>query len=123
MVNRAVSVAAICVLLVPVLVAQKPASLVGAWRMVERTRDGNTRRDTMQPNLWIFTDRHFALIQVNGDSPRPELPATATDQQNVEAWAHVVAEAGVYKMKGQDLWTTLIVSKDPAATKPGRFGR
>ena len=80
--------------------ARGSPSVVGVWTMVERTRDGITRRETMQPNLWIFTAKHLAVVQANGDGPRPELPPNATDQQKVAPWTPVAAEAGEYEVSG-----------------------
>jgi hypothetical protein len=56
-------------------------SIRGVWTMSEKTT-AEGRNKPPQPALHIFTDEHYSILQVNGDSPRPSANvATATREE------------------------------------------
>src|SRR6266567_8163136 len=107
---------------------QRPASrsgLEGVWRAVEVTTTGpnaTTLKDP-QPNLSIFTARHYSQMAVLGDKPRPEMKleeaATASAEQLRAVWGPFVANAGTYEVKGGEIIFQALVAKNPAVMAPG----
>ena len=93
--------------------------LDGVWKVVEVTvtnAEGTTTNPVEQPNLTIFTDGHYATLNVFGDEPRAQLPDDPTDEQVLAAWRPFGANAGTYEVSGSELTTTVLVAKNPNAT-------
>lgn len=99
-------------------------SISGVWRMVSFTvlrgpQTGMQMKIT-QPSLSIFTEEHFATIFISGMQPRAPLPEAPADEELLAAWRPVQAMAGTYEISGDELRTTLIVSKSPNDTAEGK---
>ena len=106
--------------------ALRPASTTdasaveGVWKAVHVTitnDEGTEENEITQPNLLIFSATHYAAAGVFGGEPRAELPEEdATAEQLLAAWRPFYANAGTYEVKGYDIHTKVIVSKNPNAT-------
>src|SRR5688572_23938001 len=70
-------------------------SIVGVWKAAEVTITGPNARKIMepQPDLHIFTRRHYSNMAVTADKPRPELPEgqKASDKQLADAFGPFLA--------------------------------
>ena len=116
--------AALAVLIV-VQSASAQGKLEGVWKVTEASMSGPNgfKNTNPQPNLWVFTKKHFSTVAVTSDKPRPVQPLEkATDAQKVAAWADFEAWAGTYEVKGTTLTTHDAIAKDPEDMKPGCFG-
>ena len=53
--------------------AQAPSGLQGAWQVVEVTTTGpaGSTNSNPQPGLYLFTARHYSIISVLSQEPRP----------------------------------------------------
>jgi hypothetical protein len=107
---------------------QRPASrsgIEGVWRAIEVTTTGpnaTTRKD-LQPNLSIFTAKHYSQMAVVSDKPRPEMKfgeaASASAEQLRAVWGPFIANAGTYEVKGDEIILKALVAKMPATMAPG----
>ena len=81
-------------------------TLKGVWQVTQWTTSGPKGRTNKSPQPWycIFTDRHYTIIGVNGDTPRPALPAPAkrTTRQLGDAFDRFVAGFGTYETTGRE---------------------
>jgi hypothetical protein len=100
-------------------------SMEGAWQAVEVSLAGPAARTIrpLQPNLSIFTAKHYSHIDIHADGPRPSLPdpAKASAEELRGAWGPVVAEAGSYELSSGNFVTHPVVAKNPAAMAKGAF--
>jgi hypothetical protein len=112
------------VVLVTVQSAVAQGKVEGAWKVIEVTLTGPNARTipVTQPNLYVFTEKHFSYAGIQSETPRPELPANATDAQKVATWTPFYANAGTYEIRGTTFTGHAIVSKDPNQMKEGSLG-
>jgi hypothetical protein len=108
------------------LKAQAPANrIVGAWRVLDITGDSAGKRITRraQPGFYLFTERHYSITRVAGNTPRRDFPAglRRTADTYREIWGPFIAQAGSYQMKGSYIATSPLVSKNPTSMRPGIF--
>jgi hypothetical protein len=99
--------------------------LEGVWKITEfstSVSSASTITTTAQPGIFIFTKKHYSIMFISSDKPRPDLPLqNATDAQRVAAWGPFSANSGTYEIKGTTLTTHPVVAKHPAVMKPGAF--
>ncbi len=115
--------AAIAVLLT-IQSAAAQGKLEGIWKKTEVTMTGPNAEKIPhpQPNIFIFTKRHFSQTEVEGENPRPAQPLEkATDAQKVAVWEQFSASAGTYEVKGTTVTLHYLVAKNPEDMKPGHF--
>ena len=108
--------------LVTVQSAAAQGKLEGVWKTTEITLTGpNARTITNpQPGFIIFTKKHFSIVAISGDKPRPDLPQKeATDAQKVATWTPLNATIGTYEVKGTTFTFHPILAKNPL--EPGSF--
>lgn len=115
-----------CMVALAVLLTVQSAAaqgkLEGVWKTTEITLTGpNARTITNpQPGFIIFTKKHFSIVAISGDKPRPDLPQKeATDAQKVATWTPLNATIGTYEVKGTTFTIHPIVAKNPL--EPGAF--
>jgi hypothetical protein len=100
------------------------STVSGVWEVVSATvlrgPQSGMQIEMNQPSLSIFTEEHFATVFVSGTQPRAPLPEDPTDEELLAAWRPVQAMAGTYEISGDELRTTLIVSKSPNETAEGK---
>jgi hypothetical protein len=122
------------------MAAQSKPSIEGAWRMVELTVTDSPagRRDPygaygvgthtrLQPDLTIFTAKHYSRTTDTGAEPRPTIPYKAPGNPTLDElqaeWGPFVANAGTYELSGTTLTLRAIVAKNPRAQREKNFTR
>ncbi len=123
------------VLLPPALVAsctpgarpvrEQSSGLLGAWLIVETTRttpDSAWMNENPQPGLYIFTDRHFSIMLIPGDSPRTNLFPNAPPEQRLAAFEDFIADAGSYEATDTLLTMRNVIAKVPDVMNSGAGG-
>lgn len=99
--------------------------LVGAWRIVEATRvtpDSSWTNHDPQPGLYIFTDRHFSIMLIPGDSVRQDILPDATPGQRLAAFDDFIADAGTYEATDTLLTMRNMIAKIPDVMSSGAGG-
>jgi hypothetical protein len=100
---------------------QQAAAVEGVWRVVQ-VQDSTGTNTQPQPNLYIFTKRHYSIIQVVGQEPRrtPADMSKATAEELQAVFGSTFqANAGTYSTPPGFLSMRPIVSKQPASMAPG----
>ena len=132
------------------MAGQSAPSIQGVWRAVEITIPASTapaagadnrppaRQDpfgafsdgthtALQPELMIFTGKHYSRTADTGAQPRPttgyRIPGKPTLEELQAAWGPFVANAGSYEVSGTTLTLHAIVAKNPRAQADGNFTR
>ena len=86
--------------------------LSGAWKVVE-TEAG----PVSQPNLYIFTARHFSRMNTIGEKPRAKFkeydPAKTTPQEKLSAYDTFAANTGTYEISGNTIVFKVLLAKNP----------
>jgi hypothetical protein len=74
--------------------AQSRPSVQGAWHVVE-VSPGATNP---QPSLYLFTARHYSIMRVLSQDPRPGFndPANVTEAEALAVWGPLQAQSGTY---------------------------
>jgi hypothetical protein len=109
-------------ILVTVQSAAAQGKLQGVWKITEVTMTGPDARTitAVQPGFMMFTKKHYAMVGITGDKPRPDLPQKdATDAQKVATWTPLNAMTGTYEVKGTTFSFHPVVGKNPI--EPGAF--
>jgi hypothetical protein len=105
--------------------AQSRAGIQGVWRVTEIISTGPNGWDNSspQPGYYFFTKKHYSIIYVGADRPRPLLPdiskATADELRQVFVNSFV-ANAGTYRLLKGKLYISRVVAKDPIHMQPGQ---
>src|SRR5262245_36582836 len=102
----------------PATTAEPPArELQGAWHVtwinVESGPTAGSHTVDVQPAIYIFSGRHYAITAVNGFEARSYLPPKPTDEDNGRAFAPFTGSAGTYESNDDGLSLIEQVSKDP----------
>ena len=81
---------------------------------VEMVMADGTRRTQTEPNLYIFTAKHYSIVRVT-DSSRPAFKQLrqATDAEKVAAWTPFTANAGTYVVSGSTVTIHRLIDKTP----------
>jgi Lipocalin-like domain len=122
-----VVMAVVLVAINAMVLGQTKPSLQGVWRAVEVTVTNpnpppNARpkgtHTNLQPNLLIFTAKHYSMIADTAVEPRPTTPVKEEGKLTVEElqarWGPFIANAGTYEVSGDTLTTHPVVAKNPA---------
>jgi hypothetical protein len=68
----------------------------------------------VQPNLFLFTDRHYSMMRVTGNQPRTlAAKDSVTDAEKLAAYDSFVANSGTYEVADSTLTTHPIVARSP----------
>jgi hypothetical protein len=127
-------------LVMPPMAAQPTQSMQGVWRLVEITITDSPagRQDpfgafpvgthtSLQPDLMIFTARHYSRTTDTAAQPRPttgyKIPGKPTLEELQAEWGPFVANAGTYDVSGTTLTLHAIVAKNPRAQGEKNFTR
>ena len=122
------------------ITAQTTPSIEGVWRLVELTITDSPagRQDpfgafiagthtSLQPDLMIFTRRHYSRTTDTAAQPRPtagyKIPGKPTVEELQAEWGPFVANAGTYEVSGTTLTLRAIVAKNPRAQNTNNFTR
>ena len=113
----------IAIILGSTAMAQKKSSIEGVWRLDEITSDGKTVKIS-QPSMYLFTKKHYSIIYVASDAPRPILPdltkATADELRSVFG-SSFIANAGEYEIAKGKITFWPKVAKSPLYMKDGNY--
>ena len=99
--------------------------LLGTWLITETTRtqgDSTWVNDSPQPGLYIFSQHHFSLMLIPGDSPRVEWQGAGTPAERLAAFENFVADAGSYEATDSVITMSNIIAKLPWAMNLGGGG-
>jgi hypothetical protein len=99
--------------------------LVGTWLITETTRtigDSTWVNESPQPGLYIFSQHHFSLMLIPGDSARVEWPGDGTPAERLAAFENFVADAGSYEATDSVITMSNIIAKLPWAMNLGGGG-
>ena len=107
----------------------KPASrstVQGVWRVAEvvTTGPGASTNSKPQPGLYIFTAKHYSIVRVDADKPRPNEPQDLTKASASElaaAWEPFTGQAGTYEQAGGNLTVRPLAAKNPTVMASGSF--
>ena len=104
---------------VPSALAQAD-KLIGVWKTTEAKLPANPEQNleggtlaNPQPEITVFTQKHFITVGVHSEEPRPDLPQNSTDAQLLEAWRPFTAQAGTYEVTGSTITIHTMVTKSP----------
>ena len=89
--------------------------VTGAWQLQEiRTADGKATKFS-NANQYLFTNGHFSIIRIEGDTPRStESWTTMTPDQVVDTYVkQFSASGGSYALKGETLTMKTTIAKNP----------
>jgi glucose/arabinose dehydrogenase len=89
--------------------------LEGAWSIVSlRVAGPDSAATTLQPNLFLFTDRHYSMMRVTGNQPRTlAAKDSVTDAEKLAAYDSFIANSGTYEITDSTLTTHPIVARSP----------
>lgn len=112
------------VLVPSTLSAQSKSPIAGAWRVAEVTSTGSNSwtNSRPQPGLYLFTAKHYSIVRVLSDDPRPDEPEDsekATAAALRAAWGPLQAQSGTYEVVGGTLNLLPVITKRPQAMKAG----
>jgi hypothetical protein len=104
---------------------QQSNPVMGAWRVIEVTRDSAGTRITRpaQPGLYLFTHRHYSVTRVDGTTPRRDFPPELrrTSDTYLEIWGPFAAHAGTFEVQTDLLVMRPTVAKNPSGMVPNLF--
>ena len=110
------------VVLGTVVIAAQPAPTAracvqGVWRIAEFTHHTDPTNARPQPSLYLFTAKHYSMLQVTSSEPRvaPRNPDTASAAELRAVWGNngFLANAGSYETDGDSLTIHPVVAKSP----------
>ena len=75
-----------------------------------------------QPGLYIFTEKHYSAVRLNGTKPLPGYASNdaATDAEKVASFNTIYVNSGGYTVSGNMLTLSPMVAKSAFAMEPGR---
>jgi Lipocalin-like domain len=122
---RTILVSVISVLVLVGAAAAQSKSLEGVWRLSEvaTTGDNAGTKQISQPSMYLFTKKHYSIIYVSSDKPRPEAEAASmtADQLRDVFVSSFIANAGTYDYKNGKLTIHPMVAKSPSYMKDGTW--
>ena len=106
--------------------AAQANKLAGAWKVVEVkiTGDKPETITSVQPNLYIYTKKHYSVMVVTGKEPRPvpeDVSKLTAEELRKIYVTGFVANSGTYEVKGDRITIRPIVAKGPGFMQPGNF--
>lgn len=106
--------------------AQSKSGIEGVWQITEvtTTGDGGMSMKATQPSMYLFTKKHYSIIYVESDKPRPVMDdySKATQEQLFSIFVDdFVANAGSYEVKAGKLTFHPMVAKSPTYMKEGTW--
>jgi hypothetical protein len=91
--------------------------LVGAWRISEVVEANKPALTDPQPGLYLFTQKHYSFVRINGNKPLPDYPSNdkATDADKVVVFNALYLQSGSYTVKDNVLAVKALVAKSAFA--------
>jgi hypothetical protein len=108
----------------PRLYSQNNSPLLGAWVVTEGTpaRGPNAGQSVQsQPGIFVFTNRHYAVVRVLGDRPRQVMRADPANPTVAELREEnrIAAQGGTYEIEGNAITFRRIAARSIANMAPG----
>ena len=102
--------------------AQAKGPLVGAWKVTAIENPGGAPLLNPQPGLYIFTQRHYSAVRLNGTKPLPDYPSNdvATPADKAAVFDMLYMNTGSYSVSSNRLTMSPMVAKSAFAMQPGR---
>ena len=102
--------------------SQSKNPLMGAWKVTEVTNPGQPPLTNPQPGLYVFSEKHYSAVRIQGNRPLPDYPSNdkATDADKVQVFNSLYMNTGAYTVNGNTLITMPQVAKSAFAMAPGR---
>jgi hypothetical protein len=102
--------------------AQMKNPLMGAWKVTEIANPKGPPLTNPQAGLYIFTEKHYSAVRLNGEKPLPPYPSNdkATDADKVAVFNILYMNTGGYSVSGNMLTLSPMVAKSAFAMAPGR---
>jgi len=102
--------------------SQTKNPLMGAWKVTEIANPNSPPLTNPQPGLYVFTEKHYSAVRLNGTKPLPSYPSNdaATDADKVASFDAIYVNAGGYAISGNMLTLSPMVAKSAFAMAPGR---
>ena len=96
--------------------------LMGAWKVTEIANPDRPPLTNPQAGLYIFTEKHYSAVRLNGEKPLPIYPSNdkATDADKVAVFNILYMNTGSYAVSGNMLTLSPMVAKSAFAMVPGR---
>ena len=96
--------------------------LIGAWKVTEITNPDSPPLTNPQAGLYLFTEKHYSAVRLNGAKPLPTYPSNdvATDADKVAVFNILYMNTGGYTVSGNRLTLSPTVAKSAFAMAPGR---
>lgn len=114
----------VCVLALAATTAYGQAKnpLMGAWKVTEIANPGGPPLTNPQAGLYLFTEKHYSAVRLNGTKPLPSYPSNdvATDADKVAVFNILYMNTGGYTVSGNSLTLSPMVAKSAFAMAPGR---
>ena len=95
---------------------------MGAWKVTEIANPGSPPLTSPQPGLYIFTEKHYSAVRLNGTKPLPSYASNdaATDAEKIASFNTIYVNTGGYTVNGNMLTLSPVVAKSAFAMEPGR---
>src|SRR6185295_14544830 len=92
----------VCALTATGVYAQSKNPLAGAWRVAEIENPGGKPNTNPQPGLYLFNEKHYSAVRLNGSKPLPSYPSNdvATDADKVAVFDILYMNTGTYSVSG-----------------------
>jgi hypothetical protein len=102
--------------------AQAKNPLMGAWKVTEVTNPGQPTITNVQPGLYVFSEKHYSAVRIQGTRPLPAYPSNdkATQADKAQVFDSLYMNTGGYTVSGNTLTTMPQVAKSAFAMAPGR---
>lgn len=114
----------VCVLALATTTAygQTKNPLMGAWKVTEIANPGSPPLTHPQAGLYLFTEKHYSAVRLNGTRPLPSYPSNdvATEADKVAVFNILYLNTGGYTVSGNNLTLSPMVAKSAFAMAPGR---
>jgi|GEM_PF-4723170 len=94
-------------------------SIEGAWKLECYRFEGENMRGEVNPaqaSLFLFTDSHYSISYVLGDTPRSALPDTPSNEEIVAAYRSFVSNSGRFEQSDSTLMTYPLITRNPNVT-------
>ncbi len=109
----------------PIEVGREAPVLEGVWHRAEIQLDGGPDAGVhmldVQPSLYVFSKRHYAVAAVEGFTPRRYFSENPTDADRGAAFVPYTGEMGTYVNEGDKLTLAPMVTKDPGVAATREF--
>src|SRR5262245_12395361 len=96
--------------------------LMGAWKVTEIANPDRPPLTSPQPGLYVFTEKHYSAVRLNGTKPLPDYPSNdkATEAEKAAVFDILYMNTGSYTVSGNTLTLSPMVAKSAFAMVPGR---